>query len=529
MAGVIALAHLPMLVLHAQQLWKKPHYQFFPLVLIGSVVLAWNRLQGSHEFKPANKLYCYPAAIFFVLMLFVSAVINSPWLGAVTSLGTILVAIYGIGSWPLTRRLLPAWLLLWLAVPLPNRLDQTLINGLQKFTAQWSSVVLDMLNVLHFMQGNVVEISEKRLLVEEACSGIHSLFATLACTIFFVMWVGRPIIRSILLILSSVFWVVVCNVARVVIVTTVDVYTPVNLTEGLPHEILSLVIFAAILGLVFSTDRLLLFLSPKFLFSKRREEFASTASDETGGIQDIRLPPARQTWLGSGPIVGAYAVLAAIQLIVFWANASEALAIDQLGPDALPETCSPLSKRIDYVFNARDQDHFNEGDYSQIWTYRIGENQAVVSLDYPFVGWHELTVCYGASGWNVSETKEHEDVSEDGTLVDGYKEAFLNKPPKNYGYLIFGVYDPTGRPLKPVQEEFWRRVGRGMGAFRRLLGSWGSEFVPVDKLPGPSYQVQLFIRSSKPLTDAEKKEALVVFQKARSELSAKISKEREGK
>ena len=37
--GVLLLAHLPLLVQHATHMWNRPHYQFFPLVPIGAVVL----------------------------------------------------------------------------------------------------------------------------------------------------------------------------------------------------------------------------------------------------------------------------------------------------------------------------------------------------------------------------------------------------------------------------------------------------------------------------------------------------------
>src|SRR5436853_413288 len=84
--------------------------------------------------------------------------------------------------------LAPAWFFLWLLIPPPLNLDQRLVTRLQTFTARQSSRLLDQLGVLHVMQGNVVVIPHKHLLVEEACSGINSLFSMLACTLFFVLW-----------------------------------------------------------------------------------------------------------------------------------------------------------------------------------------------------------------------------------------------------------------------------------------------------------------------------------------------------
>lgn len=523
-AGVIALAHLPQLILHAEQLWSKPHYQFFPLVLAGSLFLAWTRISGLGQLQPVRPIHCYPFVLLFFVLLAASVVINSPWLAAVVSLLTLMVAIVGIGGWPLAQRLLPAWILLWLAIPLPLRLDQIVINGLQAFTARWSSVVLDMLGVQHVLTGNVVEIAEKRLMVEEACSGIHSLFASLACTIFFVLWARRPIFRSILLVLSAIYWVVICNVGRVVTVTIVEVFTDFNLTEGTPHEILSLVIFACILGLVFSTDRLLLFLSPGFLFSQRRDE--AIVADDIDPSKETKAPPVRETWVGSTPILVAYGVLAAVQLFTFWGNLGEDLNLAQLGIDTLPTSCGvAASERVndEYAFEERLNDNYNEGDFSESWLYKVGDQNVRVSLDYPFVGWHELTVCYSSNGWGKMKREQHGTKRTDGRIENGYVEATMEKEPHLYGYLIYGVFDPQGNALEPVEEEFWRKLERSLGAFRRVLALVGGESFAADQLPGASYQVQVFVQSSKPLSTDEKANVLKVFEEAKARISQKVA------
>ena len=40
---LVALAHLPLLVVYFQQLWGRPHYQFFPLVLGAAAYFLWQR------------------------------------------------------------------------------------------------------------------------------------------------------------------------------------------------------------------------------------------------------------------------------------------------------------------------------------------------------------------------------------------------------------------------------------------------------------------------------------------------------
>src|SRR4051812_8779944 len=50
--GILVVAFLPLLVAHGRQLWLRPHYQFFPLALVGAAVLAWPVLKDGPRSRP---------------------------------------------------------------------------------------------------------------------------------------------------------------------------------------------------------------------------------------------------------------------------------------------------------------------------------------------------------------------------------------------------------------------------------------------------------------------------------------------
>ena len=72
------------------------------------------------------------------------------------------------------------------------------------------------------MNGVIIEVGDKKYEIERACSGISSLLSVLACTLFYVFWTGAHWVRGTALVLSSVFWVLIANVLRVVIIVFVD-------------------------------------------------------------------------------------------------------------------------------------------------------------------------------------------------------------------------------------------------------------------------------------------------------------------
>ena len=71
-------------------------------------------------------------------------------------------------------------------------------------TAKITGSLLDLVPVAHVMSGHVIEVSGKRLLVEEACSGVHSLFSVLTSAFFFLLWTRCPPIRSALVLAEEV-------------------------------------------------------------------------------------------------------------------------------------------------------------------------------------------------------------------------------------------------------------------------------------------------------------------------------------
>src|SRR5262249_45521662 len=161
-----------------------------------------------------------------------ASILYSPWLGAVAALVTVAALAYGIGGKSLLRRILPAWVFLWLLIPPPFGLDGRLISMLQTLTSRFAGRVLDTFGVFHVMAGNVVEVGEQRLLVEEACSGIHSFLTVLVVTVFFVLWARRPLLPAALLVVAAVGWALVGNVARVVGVTVFSTQWGFNVTTG---------------------------------------------------------------------------------------------------------------------------------------------------------------------------------------------------------------------------------------------------------------------------------------------------------
>jgi exosortase len=522
-SGILMLAHLPLLIHYTTHMWHKPHYQFFPLVPLGAAVIAMSRLRGVTLVTPGSQGVSYALLAGSFVLLSLGVLSSSPWLGAVSFLITLAAMIIAIGGRDLARRLFVAWGLLWLAVPPPLDLDLRLITSLQRFTARAGSAILDIwpFQVLHQMSGTIVEVPGKSLLVEEACSGIHSLFAGLACTVFFVFWARRRWIRGTLLVLAAVLWVLAANVTRVVVITYAYTKWDINLAEGVTHTAFGLVLFAITLSLIISTDRFLLFLTPrKFVFRAAEDDKARGIQDEAPLPNLSALPDLRSTALGGFPVALAFGLVLAFQVWALSGGVAKAEIAEpdipftdrELGPDALPLEWgvwrrSPSAYRVE-----RRKRSDPDGAFSQSWEYHSGDMTAIASLDLPFRGWHDLTICYRNIGWTQVDRRFH-DSTEVG--VGPFVEVELAQQDEQNGYLLFGLHDEAGRPMQPLNT-LWNRLGSRLKAGNLWRGSQQVFYSDADQ---KSFQVQLIVQCERPLRQSEREDARQFYHFLRNELA----------
>ena len=114
-------------------------------------------------------------------------------------------------------------------------LDELVRIDLQRIASEWSGAVLDQLGLLHLPLGNVIGLAGRRLLVEEACSGVHSMFVVLAGVLAYALWVRTSIARALVLLAAAVFWVLVANTARIVLVAYATARWDVDFLTGWRH------------------------------------------------------------------------------------------------------------------------------------------------------------------------------------------------------------------------------------------------------------------------------------------------------
>ena len=203
--------------------WLNPQYNYgliVPALVSYLVFKRWrNRPAPDAPMRRglAILLVVVSAALFLPIRLLSEA--DPDWRLLSWSLAFVVITISlsfvylnGGGAW--LRHFAFPFLFFLVAVPWPARIEQLIIQDLMRAVTATNVIFLQFAGVPALQHGNVIEVGSGFIGIEEACSGVRSLQATLMISLFlgelYLFNVGR---RFILVIAGAVL-AFVCNVVR---------------------------------------------------------------------------------------------------------------------------------------------------------------------------------------------------------------------------------------------------------------------------------------------------------------------------
>jgi exosortase len=146
----------------------------------------------------------------------------------VVSLGVIFLA--GGHSW-IRHFAFPICFLL-VAVPWPVRLEQVVIQNLMRAVSAINVSLLNIIGVPALQHGNVIEIGNGLIGIEEACSGVRSFQATLMISLFLGELYSFGALRRVFLVIAGAVLAFICNLLRTAILVFIGVKRGTSAIEG---------------------------------------------------------------------------------------------------------------------------------------------------------------------------------------------------------------------------------------------------------------------------------------------------------
>src|SRR5262249_48488999 len=133
------------------------------------------------------------------------------WMFAITATAISILFIYLIGGGGWVRQLAFPFFFFLVAVPWPMQFEQHVIQGLMRAVTAINVSVLNSIGVPALQHGNVIEVASGMIGIEEACSGVRSLQATLMISLFLGELYSFNVLRRIVLVLIGALLAFLCN------------------------------------------------------------------------------------------------------------------------------------------------------------------------------------------------------------------------------------------------------------------------------------------------------------------------------
>ena len=217
LAGLLALliwSHWNSLALTASY-WQEPQYSHGYLIPLFAIALLWMRRRAFEDPPLWSRLSGIAVVAAGMGVRLVATRYQSLTLEMVSFVPCVFGLFVFVAGWRAMRWAGPAIGFLLFMYPVPPLLFQGISTTLQEFSTAATTYSLQTLGVPCYSDGNVIHISELRLGVVEACSGLRMLTIFIAMAVAIAMMIERPRLDRIMIVISALPIAVAVNAIRI--------------------------------------------------------------------------------------------------------------------------------------------------------------------------------------------------------------------------------------------------------------------------------------------------------------------------
>lgn len=268
----------------ALRLWKSDEQAYAPLLAALSFWLIWHRLCDLRLVPDAGM------PVWGLLLLFLGATvyvmgrsqqIELLELGGCIPILAGVISIHG-GRAALRRMRFPLLFLLF-SLPYPGWLVNSLTGPLKEYISIGAESVLYAAGYPIARNGVVLGLGPYRLLVADACSGLHSLIFLSALGLLYVQFTGhRQVAHRLMLVTALLPIAVLANFVRVLILLLLTHHFGDAVGQGYWHDLAGVILYISAFAMLIVFDTLISKLSflygPKLASQRERDVMAITAA-----------------------------------------------------------------------------------------------------------------------------------------------------------------------------------------------------------------------------------------------------------
>ncbi len=160
-------------------------------------------------------------------------------------------------GWPALRSLGFVFLLFFAMLPLPQFLSNKLTVQLQLLSTRLGELLIRLMGMSVYREGNIIDLGFMQLQVVEACSGLRYLFPLLVLGLVLAYFTWLRLWKQCLLVAAAVPISLVLNALRIAVTALASKFFGPQAAEGFSHDFAGWAVFLLSFGLLYGLSLLL--------------------------------------------------------------------------------------------------------------------------------------------------------------------------------------------------------------------------------------------------------------------------------
>lgn len=255
LAGLALIVAAPMSYI-AQAVWSTESGAHGPIVLFTGGWLAWRLWPAARDVVRPAPAWRVALALAVTLPLYIfSRIVQIIEIQGFLMYAVVLTAVYGlIGGRAMRVLWFPLFYFAFM-FPLPDTLVAALTGSLKMAISHMAVAILYQFGYPIGGAGVTIQVGQFELLVAAACSGLNSIVALSAISLFYVYLRHQADLRYGLLLMLLILPIAVfANLIRVLILILLTYHAGEAVAQGFVHGFAGLTVFAVALVTIFALD-----------------------------------------------------------------------------------------------------------------------------------------------------------------------------------------------------------------------------------------------------------------------------------
>jgi exosortase len=213
------------------------------LVMPLSFYMVWRKRKTLLSLRPQPLWVGLPIFVAGMVSYLLSFITKFHTLTHLSMIVILIGLLLFLRGWYSTKELLLPVLFLLFMFPIPSAYYVLITNPMKLFITRISTLLIDLLGVPVYCEGNLLFMASMKLEVAEACSGIRSLYSYLMLGCLFAI-MSTKFRSKLFLLVSPVPLAFGVNIFRVAATGVLANYYGPSVSQGFFHEFSGLFLFA---------------------------------------------------------------------------------------------------------------------------------------------------------------------------------------------------------------------------------------------------------------------------------------------